>query len=58
MLFEPALGFFTDDYSIRVAFLFAAGYFVVLMPPLLLLWRRAQGGRGAAPREVAFEAAG
>jgi MFS family permease len=58
MLFEPTLGFFTDDYSIRVAFLFALGYFVVLMPPLLLLWRRAQSGRGAVPLDAAMEAAG
>jgi hypothetical protein len=41
--FEPALGFFADGISLTAAFLFAAGYFVVLMPPLLLLWRRAHG---------------
>ncbi len=45
--FEPALGIFTDDYSLTVAFAFAMVYFVVLMPPLLLLWRRAQGDKGA-----------
>ena len=51
MLFEPALGIFTDDISLTAAFLFAAGYFIVLMPPLLFLWRRAQGstGSGALP---------
>src|SRR5205807_542286 len=32
MLVEPSLGFFTDEASLRVAFVFAAGYFVVLMP--------------------------
>ena len=39
--FEPALGFLTDDVSLTAAFLFSAGYCVVLMPPLLYLWRRA-----------------
>jgi len=63
MWFEPALGFFTDDYSIRTAFLFAAVYFLVLMPPLLWLWQRAQG-RGtdladeAEPDQAVLEAAG
>lgn len=38
--FEPALGFLTDDVSLTAAFLFSAGYCVVLMPPLLFLWRR------------------
>jgi MFS family permease len=54
MWFEPALGVFTDDYGIRSAFAFAVGYFLVLMPPLLFLWRRAQRG-GVAPN-VADEA--
>jgi MFS family permease len=40
--FEPALGFFTDDFSLTTAFFFAVCYFLVLMPPLLFLWRRAQ----------------
>lgn len=39
--FEPALGFFADGIALRAAFLFAAGYFIVLMPPLMLLWWRA-----------------
>lgn len=39
--FEPALGFFADGVSLRSAFIFAAGYFVVLMPPLMFLWWRA-----------------
>lgn len=39
--FEPALGFFADGIGLRAAFLFAAGYFLVLMPPLMLLWWRA-----------------
>ena len=39
--FEPALGVLTDDVSLTAAFVFSAGYFVVLMPPLLFLWRRA-----------------
>jgi MFS family permease len=41
--FEPALGIFTDDFSLTTAFFFAMCYFVVLMPPLLFLWHRAQG---------------
>ena len=53
MLFEPALGFLTDDYSIRTAFWFAAAYFLVLMPPLLWLWHRAQGRTGDVTGEVA-----
>lgn len=47
MLVEPALGILTDDISLTAAFLFAAGYFIVLMPPLLFLWHRAQGRTGA-----------
>ncbi len=41
--FEPALGFFADGISLSAAFLFAAAYFVVAMPPLLFLWHRAHG---------------
>lgn len=40
--FEPALGFFSDDFSLATAFFFAMCYFIVLMPPLLFLWHRAQ----------------
>lgn len=47
MLVEPALGILTDDISLTAAFLFAAAYFIVLMPPLLFLWHRAQGRTGA-----------
>lgn len=39
--FEPALGFFADGVALRWAFLFSVGYFGVIMPPLLFLWRRA-----------------
>ena len=52
MLVEPALGIFTDDISLTAAFLFAAGYFIVLMPPLLFLWHRAQGRTGAGSLPV------
>lgn len=44
-VFEPALGFFADGLGLRTAFLFAAVYFGVLMPPLLVLWRRARTPR-------------
>ncbi|MGI8926420.1 MAG: MFS transporter [Tepidiformaceae bacterium] len=46
--FEPALGFLADDVSLTAAFAFAVAYFLVLMPPLLLLWRRANGAGSAA----------
>lgn len=39
--FEPVVGFITDDVSIRAAFTFVALFFLAVMPPLLLLWRRA-----------------
>jgi MFS family permease len=39
--FEPVVGFITDDVSIRAAFAFVAVYFLVVMPPLFLFWRRA-----------------
>lgn len=52
MLVEPALGILTDDISLTAAFLFAAGYFIVLMPPLLFLWHRAQGRTGAGSLPV------
>ncbi len=42
--FEPALGFFADGINVRAAFAFAAIYFLVVMPPLLFLWRRAHAG--------------
>jgi MFS family permease len=57
MLFEPALGFFTDDISIRAAFAFAALYFVVLMPPLLFAWARVQKTRAAGTPTPALEPA-
>ncbi len=53
--FEPLLGQFTDGISLKAAFVFAACYFVVIMPPLLFLWRRAQGAAGepvAVPAEA------
>jgi len=55
--FEPALGFFTDGISLAAAFLFSAAYFAVLMPPLLLLWRRAQGRAGPMVEDVVLEPA-
>lgn len=45
--FEPALGLLTDEVSITSAFVFSAAYFVVLMPPLLVLWRKAHRASGA-----------
>lgn len=55
--FEPALGQFTDQVSLNAAFAFAAAYFVVLMPPLLLLWRRAHGLAGSETLRAVAEAA-
>ena len=55
--FEPALGFFTDGISLAAAFLFSAAYFAILMPPLLLLWHRAQGRAGPMAEEAALEPA-
>jgi MFS family permease len=43
-LFEPALGFITDLGSVARASLFAAGWFTLVMPPLLWLWLRAHRG--------------
>ena len=39
--FEPVVGFITDDVSIRAAFAFVAVFFLAVMPPLFLLWRKA-----------------
>jgi MFS family permease len=39
--FEPVVGFITDDISIRAAFAFVSVFFLVVMPPLFVLWRRA-----------------
>ncbi|MFN0147409.1 MAG: MFS transporter [Dehalococcoidia bacterium] len=47
--FEPALGFLADGIALRWAFVFAAAYFVVLVPPLLFLWRRSHAVAFAAP---------
>jgi len=38
--FEPVIGFITDDVSITAAFAFVAAFFIVVMPPMFLLWRR------------------
>ena len=46
--FEPALGFLTDDVSLGAAFIFSALYCGLLLPPLIVLWRRAHQG-GASP---------
>ncbi|MCC6381026.1 MAG: MFS transporter [Dehalococcoidia bacterium] len=56
-LFEPALGFLTDDVSLTAAFLFAAAYFILAMPPLLLLWRRAHAPGPLAEPLPALESA-
>lgn len=42
--FEPALGLFADLVSLQAAFLFTAAYFLLTLPPLLVLWRRAHRG--------------
>jgi len=55
--FEPLLGQFTDEISLTAAFVFAACYFVVLMPPLLFLWRRAQGSAPGGSVSMSAEAA-
>jgi MFS family permease len=47
--FEPTLGFLADGLDLTWAFAFAGAYFLVLMPPLLLLWRRAHGLSGSGP---------
>ncbi len=39
--FEPLVGFITDGISIRAAFGFVAVFFLVVMPPLFYLWRKA-----------------
>jgi len=39
--FEPVVGFITDDVSIQAAFGFVAIYFLILLPPVYFLWRRA-----------------
>ena len=41
--FEPLLGFFADSLSLFWAFGFAGAYCLVLMPPVVILWRRAHG---------------
>ncbi len=57
--FEPALGYFADDISLKAAFAFAGAYFLVLMPPLLILWRRAHGlERSESVAVVVAESAG
>ena len=56
--FEPIIGFITDDVSITAAFAFVAAFFVVAMPPLFILWRRAyEQHPPTAATEVAVEAA-
>lgn len=39
-LFEPFLGFISDDVSLRAAFAFVAVVLACAMPPLYLRWRR------------------
>ncbi len=56
--FEPALGFFADGISLKAAFIFSAAYFLVLMPPLLVLWGRANRLRAAGVAVVTEAAAG
>jgi len=55
--FEPVVGFITDDVSIRAAFGFVAVYFLVVMPPLYWLWRRAYVPTPAPAPVLAAEAA-
>lgn len=55
--FEPALGFFTDDVSLTAAFVFAAVYCLLVMPPLFILWRRAHPGGVRSAPAPAFEGA-
>jgi hypothetical protein len=42
-VFEPVLGFVTDDISLQAAGAMSAVLFLFLVPPLFLLWRRADG---------------
>ena len=56
--FEPTVGFITDGISIRAAFGFVAVLFLVVMPPLYVLWRRAYvPPREPQSRDLAPEAA-
>jgi len=55
--FEPALGFAADGISMVAALFFAAGYLVLFVPPLLLLWRRAHPGGVTRPPLSAMETA-
>ncbi|MDA0364813.1 MAG: MFS transporter [Chloroflexi bacterium] len=50
--FQPALGYFAGEASLRIAFLFTTCYFVVLAPPLVVLWRRAHA-HTPAPKDGA-----
>ena len=55
--FEPVVGFITDDVSIRAAFAFVSVYFLVVMPPLFLFWRRAYVPTPGPAQAVVVEAA-
>ncbi len=55
--FEPIIGFITDDVSITAAFAFVAAFFIVVMPPLFVLWRRSYVETPDVPG-VVVEAAG
>ncbi|MEO8538344.1 MAG: MFS transporter [bacterium] len=39
--FEPIVGFITDEVSIQAAFGFVTVLFLLIMPPIYFLWRRA-----------------
>jgi MFS family permease len=52
--FEPTVGFITDEISIQAAGAFSALFFLVTIPPLLLLWRRADAA-SPAPTEATAE---
>lgn len=53
----PTIGYFADVVALRAAFWFAAVYFGVLMPPLLLLWWRAHARPSGLRDNVELEAA-
>lgn len=54
-VFEPALGFVTDEVSIQAAGGMSAILFLFVLPPLLLLWRRADRGVHERPGDAALE---
>jgi predicted MFS family arabinose efflux permease len=57
--FEPVVGWITDEVSIRAAFGFVSVFFLLVMPPMFYLWRKAYvpTPEPAAPQLAAAEAA-